>query len=177
MMEVFLMKACHLPVWLVTIFLLSFLGLAIDGQAANVRIEFDNPNRFTDFRIQGWTELDSAKIFSRDISNYLSPVVARRFPGATLTLHFTDIDLTGLNEQWRGPIFNNVRTVRGFTPLRLYFDYSITNGNGQVIAHGRENLVDVDFFYRYAYLQGQQRNSRLFYEAQDLSRWLRMLRE
>ncbi len=170
------MKAYRLPVWLITAVLFSLRALAFGSQAQNVRIEFDDPNRFTDFRIQGWTELDSAKIFSRDISNYLSPLVARRFPGSTLTLHFTDIDLTGRYEQWRGPIFNNIRFVRGSTPLRLYFNYSIINDKGQVIAHGRENLVDVDFFYRYAYLQGQQRSPTLFYEEQDLSRWLRMLR-
>ena len=148
------------------------LSAAYAAQPSNVRIEFVHPERFSDFSIQGRQEIQSASIFRDHISAYLSPNVARRFPGATLTLRFTDIDLAGRLEPWRIRKFTNVRFDRNVaSPLRLFFDYTLTDSKGRVLASGSKSLVDGDYLYRYAYYPNIEQAQTLFYEKVTLKRW------
>src|ERR1700730_18957529 len=73
------------------------LGLmaSLSAEPGNVRINFVQPEKFSDFRIKGRQENVSADIFRDQVSSYLSAAVAKRFPGDTLNLTFTDIDLAG----------------------------------------------------------------------------------
>ena len=96
------------------------LGLWSAAQAAepsNIRIDFVHPERFTDFRIQDRDENASVPIFRNEISTYLSSVVAKRFPGKTLTLRFTDIDLAG--RLGNRPGFHQVRFERDRCGVRF----------------------------------------------------------
>jgi hypothetical protein len=162
-----------LQLWL----LLPLLNLGVCGALAsepsNVRIEFVHPERFSDFRIQGRQAIESASIFRDHVSAYLSPNVARRFPGSTLTLSFTDIDLSGRLEPWRIREFNNVRFDHNVaSPLRLFFDYTLTDSKGKVLASGSKSLVVGDYLSRYAYYPNVEQTQTLFYEKVTLNRWL-----
>ena len=147
-------------------------GLA--NEPSNVRIEFVHPERFSDLQIQGRQEVTSAPIFRNQIASYLSPYVARRFPGATLTLKFTNIDLAGRLEWWRIRKFNDVRFDRtmGANPLRLYFDYTLTDSKGRLLANGSKAIVDGDYINRYVYYPNIEKTDTLFYEKVTLHRWL-----
>lgn len=160
--------------------LLPLLGFGACGLLAvepgNVRIEFVHPERFSDFQILGLQEIKSAPIFRDRVSAYLSPVVARRFGGATLTLRFTDIDLSGRLEPWRVRNFTNVRFDHNVaSPLRLFFYYTLTDSKGRVLASGSTSLVDGDYLYRYAYYPNIEQTAPLFYEKVTLYRWLNYL--
>jgi hypothetical protein len=151
------------------------LGLAtvFSAEPGNVRISFDHPRRFSDFRIQGRQEIDSAAIFRDEVSSYLSPLVAKRFPGSTLSLRFTDIDLAGRIDPYRIRRLNNVRIDRNIaSPLRLYFSYTLANSRGEILASGSESLADPEYLYRYTYYPNQTRSDTLFYEKATLNRWL-----
>jgi hypothetical protein len=160
---------------------LPMLGLglttAFSREPGNVRIEFVHPERFSDFQIQGRQEITSAPIFRDNISSYLSPYVARRFPGATLTLKFTDIDLAGRLKRERVRRFNDVRFDRemGASPLRLYFDYRLTDSKGRIVSSGSKALVERDYIQRYIYYPDIEKSDTLFYEKAALSRWLNSL--
>jgi hypothetical protein len=146
---------------------------ALASEPGNVRIEFVHPERFSDFRIQGLQETRSASIFRDRVSAYLSPKVTRRFPGATLTLNFTDIDLSGRLEPWRIRKFTNVRFDRDVaSPLRLFFQYTLSDSKGRVLAGGAKSLVVGDYLYRYAYYPNNEQTQTLFYEKVTLGRWL-----
>ncbi len=157
--------------------LLSFGACALlASEHGNLRIEFVHPERFTDFRIQGRNEIDSARIFRDQVSSYLSPVVAKRFPDATLSLRFTDIDLAGRLAPSRIRKFNNVRFDReGASPLRLEFEYTLTDPKGSVLATGSKRLVESDYLRRYINYPNSDKVSTLFYEKVTLSRWLSYL--
>jgi len=106
--------------------LLPILGLGLtavlSAEPSNVRISFVRPERFSDFRIQGRQEIASAAIFRDNVSTYLSPVVAKRFPGCTLSLKFTNIDLAGRIATSVPLRLSNIRIDRNIaSPLRLYF--------------------------------------------------------
>ena len=152
------------------------LSTAHAAQPSNVRIEFVHPERFTDFRIQGRDEVASVPIFRDTISAYISRLVAKRFPGETLTLRFTDIDLAGRLEPWRIRRFNDVRFDRDFqSPLRLYFDYTLTDSKGTVLAGGPQTILDQDYLHRYIDYPISLTYSPLFYEKVNLSNWVRRL--
>ena len=165
-----------LPRWLLLPLLSLGTWTALASEPSNVRIEFVHPERFSDFSIQGRQEIQSASIFRDRVSAYLSPNVARRFPGATLTLRFTDIDLAGRIDPYRIRKLPNVRIDRDVaSPLRLYFDYKLTGSNGKILASGSQSLVDPDYLYRYGYYPNETRNDTLFYEKVTLNRWISTL--
>jgi len=151
------------------------LGLtaAISAEPGNVHVNFVKPEKFTDFRIQGRQENVSAGIFRDQVSAYLSPVVAKRFPGDSLELKFTDIDLAGRIDLSRPRQLSNIRIDRNVaSPLRMYFDYRLTDSNGKVLVSGSKSLVDSDYLYRYTYYPERARSATLFYEKATLYRWI-----
>jgi hypothetical protein len=167
--------------WLTLLVLGAALSSAMAVERGNVRIDFVQPQRFTDFRIQGWDEIGSAPIFANMISNYLAPIVARRFPGATLSLRFTDIRLAGRLEPWRVsgsgfrnslPLFYGQRfAVNMRYPMRLAFDYSLVDSRGHVLSQGSKSLTEVDYIQRYV-IWNYGTRSTLFYEKMVLRDWV-----
>jgi Protein of unknown function (DUF3016) len=151
------------------------LSTARAAETSNVGIDFVHPERFTDFRIQGRQEIESAQIFRDQISSYLSPFVARRFPDATLSLRFSDIDLAGRLEPWRIRKFNDVRFDFDGSPLRLYFEYTLTDSKGRGLASGSKGLAESYYLNRYIGYPSSEKVSILFYEKVTLSRWLSSL--
>ena len=100
-------------------------------------------------------------------------MVAKRFPGDQLSLTFTDIDLAGRNDFSRTRKLANIRIDRNIaSPLRLYFDYTLTDSRGKVLASGSKSLVDADYLYRYNYYPEQTKSKTLFYEMATLNRWI-----
>lgn len=158
--------------------LLTFgLTVAFGSEPGKVQIDFVQPEKFTDFRIEGRQENESARIFRDQVSAYLSPILAKRFPGDSLTLTFTDIDLAGRIDPSKTRRLSNVRIDRNVaSPLRMYFGFNLTNPQGKTVAKGSTSLVDQDYLYRYSYYSGPNKTSTLFYEKATLNRWISTLR-
>ena len=150
------------------------LSAAQATESSNVRIEFVHPERFTDFRIQDRDENASVPIFRSEVSTYLSPLVAKRFPGKTLTLRFTDIDLAG--RLGNRPRFNQVRFNHQFgSPIRLSFDYTVTDSKGSVVEAGSKSLLAQDYLHDYVNYPQSLKSSTIFYEKATLLKWARGL--
>jgi hypothetical protein len=103
-----------------------------------ITIQYINPQHFTDFSIHNRDIRYSASIFTKEITEDLTPVLRKRFPGNRLTLRFTNIDLAGRGTT--GP--RSVRVVQTNRPARLSFDYSLQDQSGRVLASGSQTLVD-----------------------------------
>ncbi|MGA8660407.1 MAG: DUF3016 domain-containing protein [Chthoniobacterales bacterium] len=108
---------------------------AAPSAPAVVKVNFVNPGKFTDFRVKNRDLQDSSTIFTRDVTSALLPVMARRFPGHTLNLRYTNIDLA--SRRTSGP-----QIVRAVRPARLAFDYVLQNPSGRTRASGSRTLVD-----------------------------------
>jgi DUF3016 family protein len=170
------MNVKRLPCCLLLSMLCLGWATAHSTEPSNVRISFVDPEKFSDFRIQGRQENVSAAIFRDEVTAYLSPYVAKRFPGAILSLNFTDIDLAGRLDPSRTRKLPNARIDRNIaSPVRLYFDYRLTDSHRTILASGSKALVDSDYLYRYTYYPNQTRSDTLFYEKVTLSRWLATL--
>jgi Protein of unknown function (DUF3016) len=134
---------------------------------ARVNIEYVDPGRFTDFHINNRDFQHSSMIFTRDVTAALQPVMARRFPGHTLNLRYTNIDLVG--RRTSGP--QGLRVVSGSTPPWLSFDYVLQNSSGSTIASGSQRLVAS------APASSSENRSRpVQIEANMMQRWLQFLR-
>jgi Protein of unknown function (DUF3016) len=156
--------------------LIVSLGLSTGRaeETSNVRVEFVRPEHFTDFRIQDRDERASVPIFRDAVSSHLSPVVSKRFPGQTLVLRFTDIDLGG--RLGNRPRFNDVRfNYQLGPPIRLSFDYSLLNSKGNVVAGGSKSLLEQDYLQLYVNYPESLKSSPVFYEVASLTRWVRGL--
>jgi Protein of unknown function (DUF3016) len=156
--------------------LIVSLGLsnARAEETSNVRIEFVHPERFTDFQIQGRDENSSVPIFRNEVSSHLSGIVSKRFPGKTLTLRFTDIDLGG--RLGNRPRFNDVRFNHQWgPPIRMAFDYTMTDSKGNVVAAGSKTLLEQDYLHQYINYPQSLKTSPVFYEEATLANWLRAL--
>jgi Protein of unknown function (DUF3016) len=158
--------------YLLFLMTVSFGFSAAEGaEPGNVRIDFVHPERFTDFRIQGRDENASVPIFRNEISSFLSPVVAKHYPGETMTLRFTDIDLGG--RLGNRPRFNDTRFNHEWgPPIRLSFEYSVTDSKGSVVAHGSKNLLAQDYVRLYSNYPDSLKTSPVFYEKATLSNWV-----
>jgi hypothetical protein len=132
-----------------------------------VTIDFVDPGRFTDFRINNQDFQRSSTIFTRDVTAALRPVMARRFPGHTLKLRYTDIDLAGR----RTPGPQGLSVVSANRPPQVAFDYLLQNPSGRTNASGSRRLV--------AGAPASSSESRarpVLIEADMMQRWLQTLR-
>jgi hypothetical protein len=93
--------------------------------------------------------------------------MARRFPGHTLNLRYTNIDLAG--RRTSGP--QGLRVVPGSTPPRLAFDYVLQNPSGRTIASGSQELVASA-----PASSTENRTRPVQIEANMMQRWLQALR-
>jgi hypothetical protein len=161
------------PILFLTIAILFALNapLARCGQPSNVTIQYVSPEKFTDFRIYGRDAQWSASYFGSQISDYLRPVLNRRFPGAKLTLRFTDIDLAGRERNSSGG-GRNVRVNRGLTtPARMSFVFVLQDSSGRTLASGSTRITDTS---SPSSMVARQRGASeaLYYEKQMLQKWL-----
>ena len=134
---------------------------------AVVRIDFVDPGRFTDFRINNRDFQHSSTVFTRDVTSALRPVMARRFPGHTLNLRYTNIDL--VSRRTSGP--QGLSVVSGSTPPWLAFDYVLQNPSGRTIASGSRRLVASAPASSF-----ESRSRPVQIEANMMQRWLQTLR-
>jgi hypothetical protein len=144
---------------------------AVSAQPSNVTIQYVSPEKFTDFRIYGRDAQWSASYFASQISDYLSPVLNRRFPGAKLTLRFTDIDLAGREANpSRGG--RNVRVTRGaIAPARMSFVFLLQDSGGRTLASGSTRITDTSNPHSMA-ARHRSASERLYFEKQMLGKWL-----
>jgi Protein of unknown function (DUF3016) len=145
---------------------------AADAAKAPARTEviFSEPEKFTDVK-----DSDFATDRGRDdILDQIRRFVVERAdatlpPGQKLTITFTDIDLAGEFEPWRGPQFSDVRIVKALYPPAFKFSYKVTDEAGQTVKSGEENIRDLSFDLRMTI----NRQDPLHYEKDILGDWIR----
>jgi hypothetical protein len=138
----------------------------VPSAPAVVTIDYVDPGRFTDFRINNQDFQHTSTVFTRDVTSALRPVMARRFPAHTLNLRYTNIDLAGR----RTSAPQGLGVAPGSTQPRLAFDYVLQNPAGRVISRGSQNLVGSPA------TSAQSRSAPVQIEADLMQRWLQNLR-
>jgi hypothetical protein len=147
--------------------------LAADSSPARVTVVFSHPEKYADLK-DGFSDNENERGSERYlpfIQEYLEREAGRRLPaGQQLTVTFTDIDLAGDFEPWRGIQFDDVRIVKDLYVPRLVFAFKVTDATGKVLKEGERKLVDLGFQMR---ITAGFRDDQLRYEKDMLGNWLR----
>jgi Protein of unknown function (DUF3016) len=139
---------------------------------ASVLVGFDNPRSFSDFRIDDLDEYQTAKPFAAEMSKALAPIVAKKAPGGTLTLTFTDVDLEGRQKPWLAPR-DKIRFINGWLPLRLSFKYRLQDSSGRVVAQGATGVSEALNLGLYPSESIRLKFDEFYYERIAMERWAR----
>ena len=137
---------------------------------SKVEVVFQNPEKFTDIKDSAMaTEsgqqdiLNQLKEFIISESNTYIPINQK------LTIVFTDIDLAGDYEPWRGFGWDNVRIVKSIYPPHFCFSWKLTDSEGKVLKNGLEDIRDLAFDMRVT----SDRLDSLHIEKDILKDWFR----
>lgn len=153
------------------------LGGAVAGQAAapapkvvRANVEFFEPKNFTDVKdsytgdYERTTYLDSLREHILDRSKQYVP------EGHMLSVTFTDIDMAGDFEPWRGPRFDDIRIVKDLYPPRIVLSFRLTDAEGNVVKEGKRELRDLAFMMK---IPMTFRDDPVRHEKALLDDWLR----
>jgi hypothetical protein len=169
-----------------TLLLAVAASSALAASPANVVITYAHPEKlsgtssgyFTDFVVQDRSERETAVRFAREMPTKLGPTLAKVAPGCTLTFQFTDIDLGGRYEPRLGPNFRQIRFYKGGgrDPIRLYFNYTLTDAKGRVLTHGSSAATSasyVGFSPNLTIEDIQLKYDEFYFEQELLKSWIR----
>ena len=140
---------------------------------AGVFVSFDNPKSFSDFRIDNLDEYQTATPFAAEMSKALAPIVAKKVPGGTLSLTFTDVDLAGRQKPWLAPR-DKIRFLTDSRPLRISFKYRLQDSSGRVVAEGSTGVTDTFNLGRYPDESIRLKFDEFYYERIAMERWARV---
>lgn len=155
----------------------SILGLLAAGAlqaagspAARTEVIFDHPEKFTDVK-DSYIPTDKGRdAILANIRAFLVERTESLVPeGDRLTITFTDIDLAGDFEPWRGAQYDDVRIVKAIYPPAFKFTYSVTDPSGKVVRQGSEDIRDLSFQWRVTI----DSSDPLRYEKDILDDWAR----
>ncbi len=126
------------------------LGLAApEGRTiARANVLFFEPQNFTDVRdsymgdYERTTYLDQIRDHLLEQAKYYVP------EGDTLNVTFTDVDMAGDFEPWRGAQWSDVRIVKDIYPPRINLSFRLTDAAGNVVKEGKRELRDLAFLMK-----------------------------
>jgi hypothetical protein len=138
------------------LFLLGLVGLfpLLAGQAApkspggHVDVAFFEPQKFTDVRSRAMGAFDETSYLDQ-LREHLVARAGRYVPaGYALAVTFTDIDMAGDFEPWRGFRWDEIRVVKEIYPPRLQFSFQLKDADGNAVREGGRDLRGLDFMSR-----------------------------
>lgn len=174
--------------------LFSLLCWPISGQAATprdvtdadiprmlqgdgpVQVQWTDPSGFSEITHSGNRWEAKRGNWVNDLAGHLASQAAPRLPdGQTLAVTFTDIDLAGDYEPWRGPRASDIRMLRDIYPPQITLDYQLIDADGQAVASQQQVVLRDLGFLRSSPASARYRNDSLRHEKQLLDRWLQQL--
>jgi hypothetical protein len=143
-----------------------------EEKPSRVSVEFAAPDKFTDFRDSVFGTEKGREALADQFREALADLGRRYVPeNRKLVIRFTDIDLAGEYEPWRGPNFDDVRIVKDLYSPRLQFEFRILDAaSGAVVKEGKENIRDMAFLMNAARLPS---HDAIRYEKEMLTDWMR----
>ena len=146
--------------------------LALDPVKGPSRVEvvFFEPEKFTDVR-DAYMGSDKGRDSTLELlKDYLTMSGVRGLlPGQKLAITFTDVDLAGDFEPWRGGQWGDVRIVKDIYPPRISLAFRLTDAAGAVVNEGKRDLRDMAFMMK---LTMGFRDDALRHEKALLDDWL-----
>jgi hypothetical protein len=139
--------------------------------AAQVEVTFDHPENFTDVKDSYMSTDKGRDAYLAQFREYLQERAPKFLQsGQKLSVQFTDIDMAGDFEPWRGPAAQDVRILKAIYIPRLKFTYRLTDADGSVVKEGKADLADMNYQNN---IIGVSTQEELRYEKHMLDSWIR----
>ena len=158
------------------VLLFAGFGLPATLGAGGISVSFADAENFEDFTLHELRSTEDARIiFERQLAEYWDRRLEALLPdGWGLSLHFTEIDMAGDIQPWRHPANKTIRYYENRFYPRLFFDYVITDAQGEQVRSGHAKVKDTNFDFG-----GPGRIIRdefvFGYELEAIRKWLRKL--
>lgn len=134
-----------------------------------VEVDFNNTDHYTDLEIEG---NPAYEYFAREMTKFLAKVADKELPpDSTLSITFTQVDMAGAYEPWRGPDYQDIRIFKSIYPPRLEFKYQLVADDGQVLKEGTAKLSDLTYLDTRNPIRAD--NDLLYYEKEMMRKWIR----
>jgi len=150
---------------------------ASDSQAAaastaRATAEFVQPEKFTDFRDSVMETDKGRESLMERLSTHVAKLGEQFIPaGQRLEIRFTNIDLAGDFEPWRGPDFDDIRILKDIYSPRMELDYRLVDTQtGAVIRQGSERLSNMSYLMSALPINTSE---SLRHDFELLSSWMR----
>lgn len=154
---------------------LTAIGSALAADAVHkaggqIEVAFASPEKFTDVR-DAYTPSEVGRQAILDqIRDYMMKVGQNYVPaGQSLNVTFTDIDLAGDYEPWRGGPNMDIRVIKDVYPPRIDLTFKLTGADGAVVKEGKRQLRNLAFMADYAI----NPRDTLRYEKRLLEDWFK----
>lgn len=114
----------------------------------HVDVAFFEPQKFTDVRSRAMGTFEETSYLDQ-LRDHLVAQASRYVPaGFALAVTFTDIDMAGDFEPWRGFRWDEVRIVKEIYPPRLQLSFQLKDPDGNVVKEGKRSLRGLSFMTR-----------------------------
>lgn len=133
-------------------------------------VVFFEPQKFTDVKDSYMGDFDRTTYLDQIRDHLLEQAKYYVPEGHKLEVTFTDIDMAGDFEPWRGPRFDDIRIVKDIYPPRIQLSFRLTDANGNVVKEGRRDLKDLAFLMK---INMSFRDDPVRHEKALLDDWLR----
>lgn len=157
--------------FMMALMVLLFAGqVAAETAAAQVKVTWQNPDKYTDIRPASGTK----KSYQQRVISGFDKIwagLAEKLPaGHTLHVTVTDLDLAGdVNPLYRID-HNDIRVIKEIYFPRMTFDYQLLDATGKVVAAEQDvKIKDMNFMSSSTIGIG---NTEFVYERQMIKSWL-----
>lgn len=140
--------------------------------SARATTEFVQSEKFTDFR-DSVMETDKGRAALEErFSAHVAKLGEQYLPeGQRLEIRFTNIDLAGDFEPWRGPDFDDIRILKDLYAPRMELEYRLVDAqSGAVIRQGAEKLSNMSYLMT---MMPTNANESLRHDFELLTTWVR----
>jgi len=139
---------------------------------SRVQIDWTKPGNFSEEKTYAGTGLgrQDPDEWLVNLAKHLRYRAERVLPSNDhLAVTFTNVQLAGTYEPWRGPRWDDVRIIKNQYPPRIDLKFTLTDAHGAVVKQGERKLRDPAFMQRGILNE----TDPLRFEKRMLDDWLR----
>jgi hypothetical protein len=146
-----------------TLLLALAMLLPLAAQAAEVKVEFKEPDKMVDPGNRGRERDRNFKT----LTEYLQKLGARLPASQSLSVEFTALDLAGQYEPWHSqPGNDDIRYLRSSTWPSAKLHFKLSEGD-KTLSEGEDSIADMN----YQLTVHSDNGDRLFYDKRMLQTW------
>ena len=122
-----------------------FAVIGAHAQAADVRVHWLHPEKFTDIRAGNQSQDDFTAHVIKELNLVITDLAKKMPDGLTWNVNVTDLDLAGDVHPMARMGGHEIRIIKDLYWPRMSLNYTVTDQKGAVVAEGKDDISDMNF--------------------------------